>query len=237
MPLDLDIVVKAGTFTLEAKANIRDGVTAVLGASGAGKTLLLRSIAGLTRISSGKINIGSELVESTPEKIRTPCHRRNIGYVSQEYAVFPHMSVRKNLYYGISTWPKFSAETKVSSLLELLDLVGLENRKAHQLSNGQLQRVALGRALAREPDLLLLDEPFSALDTPTRIELIEGFLILQRELGFNCLLVTHSIREAIKLATNLIVLHHGKILQMGTVKSVLDFPSCRTVARLLEQDV
>src|SRR5690606_33862447 len=146
-----------------------------------------------------------------------PIQKRNLGYVFQNYTLFPHMDVRKNIECGLKNWNKESREERVMEMLSLLHIEELEKRYPSQLSGGQKQRVALARALAPRPELLLLDEPFSALDKGIKIELIEKIKSLQNKLKIPLLFITHSLEEAFMLADRVLVMHGGKIQQFGTL--------------------
>ena len=231
--LTVDIQTRAGDFLLDARFDITGGTATVLGASGAGKTLTLRSIAGLARPQSGTVVLGGRTLFDAAAGIRVATRRRRIGYVFQEYALFPHMPARGNLAYGLMGWTKETARRRVAELMAMLGLEGLEDRHPHQLSGGERQRVALGRALAPAPELLLMDEPFSALDTPTKAALIEEFQALQERLGFTTLLVTHDVAEAYALSTHLVLLCGGKVVQAGPREEVFHHPQSPEAARLV----
>ena len=231
--LSVDIRTVVDSFSLEAKFQADGRTTAILGASGAGKTLTLRSIAGLTRPQQGRIMLGERTLFDAATGLHVPPRHRRVGLMFQEYALFPHLSVRSNLSYGLAGMPRAEVAQRVAELVSSLQLEGLEERAPSQLSGGQQQRVALGRALAPSPELLLLDEPFSALDTPTRAVLIEQFQMLSQELEFTTLLVTHDIAEAYALASHLVVLDHGQVIQDGSREEVFHHPVSPTAASLL----
>jgi ABC-type Fe3+/spermidine/putrescine transport system ATPase subunit len=202
---------------------------AILGSSGCGKTTLLRSIAGFQKVSRGAIRLfGRDVANVPPEK-------RGIAMVFQSYALWPHMSVLGNIGYGLRlrgmTRPAIRA--RVGEVLRLLNLSGLEDRKVTALSGGQRQRVALGRALAIEPDLLLLDEPLSNLDAKVRIQLRSEIKGLQNRLGFAAIHVTHDREEAMTMADRIVVMDAGRIVQMGSPEEVYDRPASPFVASFM----
>ncbi|HET6611927.1 MAG TPA: sulfate/molybdate ABC transporter ATP-binding protein [Kofleriaceae bacterium] len=201
-------------------------LTALLGPSGSGKTTLLRCIAGLETVDAGTITIDGEDVTMLPPRAR------RLGMVFQSYALFGHMTVAKNIAYGlkIARVPPAERRARVAELLELVQLSGLGARMPSQLSGGQRQRVALARALAPRPRVLLLDEPFSALDAKVRRELRELTRRLHEELGVTTILVTHDQDEAMELADRLVVMNRGRIEQIGTPDEVYDEPASAFVA-------
>jgi molybdate transport system ATP-binding protein len=231
--LSADFQATAGSFHLQAAFHVPGGTAAILGPSGAGKTLTLRSVAGLARPVSGTIALGGRTLFDAKHSLSVATNHRRLGYVFQEYALFPHLRVWENLVYPLAAWPKQKAKERASQLLGLLRLQGLEERRPTELSAGQKQRVALGRALAASPQLLLLDEPFSALDTPIRASLTEQFRELQAQMGFTALLVTHDVAEAYSLSSHLIVMEQGRVLQQGERASVYHQPANPEAARLL----
>jgi sulfate transport system ATP-binding protein len=201
-------------------------ITALLGPSGSGKSTVLRMIAGLERPDSGRIYVDGE-----EQTVKTPQERR-LGFVFQHYALFRHMTVRDNVAFGLAVQKAPKAE-RISRVDELLDLVGLgffADRYPEQLSGGQRQRVALARALAPHPKVLLLDEPFGALDARVRRELRNWLDELHRELGVTSLLVTHDQEEALELAGEVVVMRQGKVEQMGSPEQIYNTPGTPFVA-------
>jgi iron(III) transport system ATP-binding protein len=192
---------------------------ALLGPSGCGKTTLLRLIAGLERPSSGSISIGNDFVAG---ETWVPPDRRKVGMVFQDWALFPHLSVAKNVAYGIAK--STSKDAEVSSALEMMDLSGLEDRMPATLSGGQQQRVALARALAPRPGVLLLDEPFSNLDTSLRIEVRTEVRELLAELGITSIFVTHDQDEAFIVGDRVAVMRKGKIVQTDSPQGLYHHP-------------
>lgn len=187
-------------------------ITALYGPSGAGKTTLLKIIAGLIDPEDGFIEVNGEVWLDTSKKINLPPQKRNIGFVFQDYALFPNMTVKQNLLYAAG---KNADETLISHLLNLTGLSTFANHKPETLSGGQKQRAALARALVRKPSLLLLDEPLSALDNETRIQLQQELLQLHSEYHFNALLVSHDVAEVYRLASHVLSIDKGEIIKAG----------------------
>jgi iron(III) transport system ATP-binding protein len=193
-------------------------ITAVLGASGSGKTTLLRLIAGFERLDSGSLKIGEHLVD---DGVRAaPAQHRGIGYVPQDGALFPHLTVRGNIAFGLSR----DERSRVADLLDLVGLAALEKRFPHQLSGGQQQRVALARALAVGPKVVLLDEPFSALDASLRVELRRDVARILGETGTSAVLVTHDQDEAMALADQIALLADGTIIAAAEPRRLYQDP-------------
>jgi sulfate transport system ATP-binding protein len=196
-------------------------LTALLGPSGSGKSTLLRVIAGLERPDAGDVYIsGKEATALAPQK-------RGVGFVFQHYAPFTHMTVWENVAFGlkIRRRPKEDVAERVGRLLELVQLTGLGKRYPAQLSGGQRQRMALARALAPEPDVLLLDEPFGALDARVRKELREWLLRLHDEMHVTTIFVTHDQEEALELADSIVVMNHGRVEQAAPPRQLYDDPA------------
>ncbi len=231
--LTVDIRLNAGEFALDTAFTSQAGATALLGASGAGKSLTLRAIAGLHTPADGRIVQGERTLFSSADRIDLPARRRNVGYLFQDYALFPHLTVTENIAFGLRGQAQGDQRKTVARMVDLLRLRGLEDRRPAGLSGGERQRVALGRALAPHPDLLLLDEPFSALDAPTRESLVEEFITLREAIDIPTVLVTHDVGEAYALAEHLVVMGQGSVLQSGPKAEVFHHPSSPEVARLV----
>jgi sulfate transport system ATP-binding protein len=219
-----DINKKFGDFVAleDVSLNIPTGqLTALLGPSGGGKSTLLRIIAGLESADEGTVHI--EGVEAT----HLPPQKRNVGFVFQHYAAFKHMSVAKNVAYGLEIRKRSKAETKrrVAELLELVHLSQFAHRLPAQLSGGQRQRMALARALAVEPTVLLLDEPFGALDAKVRKELRDWLRRLHDEVHVTTVFVTHDQEEALEVADEIVVINNGRIEQIGSPDDLYDAPA------------
>jgi putative spermidine/putrescine transport system ATP-binding protein len=204
--------------TLEIQAG---ELVALLGPSGCGKTTLLRIIAGFIAQTSGQVVVGGKRIDALP------ANRRNIGIVFQNYALFPHMTVAENVGYGLAARGTDAAATKkrTTEMLELVQLGHLADRLTKQLSGGQQQRVALARALAIEPRVLLLDEPFSALDKSLRLDMQIEIKRIQRAAGTTAIIVTHDQEEALGMADRVAVLSHGKLEQFAAPSAVYDTPA------------
>ncbi|GAB4277453.1 MAG: hypothetical protein Fur0025_03400 [Oscillatoriaceae cyanobacterium] len=228
----VNIYQQKGNFALETHFTIGNQTLSILGASGAGKSLLLRCIAGLEQPQTGRIVINNKIIFDSTEKINLPAHRRRIGLVWQNYALFPHYTVWENIAFGLNQLPREERARLVAEKIAQMQLDGLENRYPHQLSGGQQQRVALARALAIEPEVLLLDEPFSALDTHLRYVVEKQVRDILLNYSGVALFVTHNIEEAYRLGDKLLVLHEGKMAAFGDKNDILERPPNVAVARL-----
>ena len=202
---------------------------ALLGPSGGGKTTVLRMIAGLEMPTEGDIFIRGNRVNDL--KVQ----KRNIGFVFQNYALFKTMNVFKNIAFGlkIKKWKKADIEARVTELLDLLELTGLEKRFPHQLSGGQRQRVAIARALASKPDVLLLDEPFGAVDAKIRQELRQWLVHLHHDLNVTTIFVTHDQEEAMEVSDRIVIFSKGNLEQIGSPREVYEQPRNEFVARFI----
>jgi sulfate transport system ATP-binding protein len=209
---------------------VRDGsLTALLGPSGGGKSTLLRVIAGLEQPDAGRVVIAGH------DATRTPPQRRNVGFVFQHYAAFKHMTVRKNVAFGLTIRRKSKDEiaARVDELLRLVHLEGLADRYPAQLSGGQRQRMALARALAVQPRVLLLDEPFGALDATVRKELRAWLRRLHDDVHVTTVFVTHDQEEAMEVAEQIVVLNDGRIEQVGSPRGLYERPANEFVMRFI----
>jgi ABC-type Fe3+/spermidine/putrescine transport system ATPase subunit len=203
----------------------------LLGPSGCGKTTILRSIAGLVQPTSGKIIVAGQRIDNVP------IHKRNIGLVFQNYALFPHKSVHDNIAFGLKYrgMEKSAIARKVKHALETVRLPGVERKLPSELSGGQQQRIALARAIVIEPDVLLLDEPLSALDANLREEMRTELKTIQREIGITSIFVTHDQEEALAMSDLIVVMNKGVVEQQGTPLEVYRRPDTRFVASFLGQ--
>jgi molybdate transport system ATP-binding protein len=208
-------------------------VTVLFGPSGSGKTTVLRCLAGLERPDRGTIRYGPEVWFDAGRQVALPPWRRDLGYLSQDYALFPHLTVEQNIAYGLGQSAASERGQRVRELLVLLGLEGLERRLPHQLSGGQQQRLALARAVARRPRLLLLDEPLSALDTPTREHLRRELRRWLSPLGVPVVIVTHDRTETLALGDSVVVMDQGRVCQQGLVEDVFSRPASLEVARIV----
>lgn len=205
--------------------------TAVFGPSGSGKTTILRCLAGLARPQRGSILFSDEVWFDSARGIHLRPQQRGVGFLFQDFALFPHLTVDRNIAFGVTRLPAGERRKRVATLLELLGLTGLERRYPRQLSAGQQQRAALARAIAPRPRLLLLDEPLSALDTPTRQALRGELRRVLVEIDTPAVIVTHDPIEAVSLADHAIVLVDGAVRQAGPIDQVFSRPIDPTVAR------
>ena len=206
---------------------LRQGeLVSVVGGSGCGKTTTLRMIAGFERPDAGEIAFDGRIVNDVPPR------KRGVGIVFQSYALFPTMTVAENIAFGlrVARWREVQIRERVAEMLELTRLGGLEDRYANQLSGGQQQRVALARALARRPEILLLDEPLSALDAKIRLRLRGELRKIQQDLGITTLYVTHDQEEALSIADRIAVMANGRIEQVGRPEEIYGAPRTRFVA-------
>ncbi len=228
-----DVVRRYGDFLALDRVSIAAGdaeFLALLGPSGSGKTTLLRIIAGLDYPDRGTVLFDGE--DATRRRIQ----QRRVGFVFQHYALFRHMTVAKNVSFGLEVQPRKRRPPRevigrrVQELLGLVQLSELAARYPHELSGGQRQRVALARALAIEPRILLLDEPFGALDAKVRKELRGWLKRLQKELGITALFVTHDQEEALEIADRVVVMNHARVEQIGTPRQVCEEPATPFVA-------
>ena len=202
-----------GPALLDVRLTVPTGeLLAVRGPSGAGKTTLLRLLAGLDRPTSGYLRVAGETWSDHARGLWLPPQRRGVGFVFQDYALFPNMTVRENLEFAL---PNRQNVSLVAELLNLVELSALAGRRPAALSGGQQQRVALARALARQPRLLLLDEPLAALDAPTRLRLQDVLAAAHRRFGLTTLLVSHDAAEIARLATQVVELEQGKVVRQG----------------------
>jgi molybdate transport system ATP-binding protein len=229
--LSFEVVV--GDFELAPTLEVPSGITVLFGPSGSGKTLTLEAIAGLLRPDSGHIVIGEKPFFDSSTGLNVPPYERRIGYLVQEYALFPHLTVGGNVAYGVHDLPRDVRETRTRQLLETLGIGDLVDRRPVDISGGQAQRTALARALAREPDVLLLDEPFAALDGGTAGTLRHELRRLARELNLTVLLVTHDLNEAYQVGDRIAVMDSGRVLQVDERDEVARRPQNARVAGLL----
>jgi len=230
--LELQVEKKLREFTLDVSFSAAEEPLAILGPSGAGKTMLLRCIAGLERPDRGRIVLNGRGLYDSGRRADVPPSGRRIGLLFQQYALFPHRTVAENIAFGLAGHPAGGREARVAELVKRAHLEGLEARHPGELSGGEQQRTALARALAIEPEALLLDEPLSALDTHLRsqveILLQETFAKYRRP----AILVTHNMEEAYRLCSRLVVLSRGHVAAAGEKEAIFRHPPTLEVARL-----
>ena len=219
-------------FDLQLECNLGLGITIVFGASGAGKTTLLDCIAGLTTPDSGRVAVAGRTLFDSDRGINLRVRDRRIGYVFQDLALFPHLSVEENVAYGLSGLDHRERSHRVRNALDSLGILSLMQRRPAQLSGGERQRVALARALVTEPSILLLDEPLAALDLPVRMKIAEDLRRSIQDLPIPVLYVTHSRDEVFVLGERMVVIEGGKLIAQGTPHEVLSAPRGETVAQL-----
>lgn len=229
--LELAIEKRLEGFHLKVAFSVGNEMVALFGPSGSGKSLTLQCIAGLVTPDAGRVTINGRTVFDSTRKLNLSPQERHIGYVFQNYALLPHMTVEQNIAYGLHRLPKEERSQKVREIITRMRLEGLERRRPAQLSGGQQQRVALARALVTGPEALLLDEPFSALDSAIRSRLQAELLQLLRGLSITAILVTHNLAEAYTLSEKMVVYDGGRVIQVGHRDQVLHRPQTRAVAR------
>lgn len=220
-------------FALDVEFQAAGGVTVLFGPSGAGKTLTLDSIAGFATPDSGRILLDDEILFDAAARVNVPPRRRHCGYVFQNYALFPHMTLRDNLTFAAERWRRLERHRRVKEMLEQFHLAEAAGRRPHEVSGGEQQRCSIARALIGGPKLLLLDEPARGLDTPLRADLYALLRQVRAEFDIPILLVTHDLEECFELGDLMLVLRAGRIVQAGTPRQILEQPAGVEVARLL----
>lgn len=235
MSLDLDIEHRRGTFHLAARFAAQPGITALFGRSGSGKSTLVDIVAGLIRPERGKVVVDGQTLVDTGRGVFVPRHRRRVGYVFQDSRLFPHLSVRQNLTYGRWFTPTGGGvASSFESVVELLGIGHLLDRRPDSLSGGEKQRVAIGRALLARPRLLLMDEPLASLDEARRAEILPYIERLRDEVGVPILYVSHSVAEVARLATTVVILGDGKVTAVGPVLDILPLADANDGGAVLE---
>ena len=235
--LDLELRKRIGAMEVDATFRVGAGETLVIaGESGAGKTTLLRLIAGLDHPDRGCIVLYGTPWFDSDRRVRWPAHRRDVGFVPQDYALFPHLTVEDNVAFGLHAIgrKRDAIRAATAALLERFGIAEFARRRPHQLSGGQQQRVALARALALEPRVLLLDEPLAALDLQTRRQVRAGLRDLLHGTGCITLFVTHNPSEAFYFGDRIAVLRDGKVLRIGTPSELREHPGSDQVAAILD---
>ncbi|MEB1808579.1 MAG: sulfate/molybdate ABC transporter ATP-binding protein [Bacillaceae bacterium] len=233
--LEVTIQKRLDTFILDVSFQAQKGITAILGPSGCGKSLTLQCLAGLHTPDNGKIVLHDRTLYDASTKTMIKTRHRNIGYVFQNYALFPHLTVKQNIAFGLKkSHNKREIEEKAAAMIAKIHLEGYEQYYPRQLSGGQQQRVALGRTLITNPDLLLLDEPFSALDHHVKHMLEQELLtIIQENFSGVVLLVTHNMEEAYRLADRILLLKQGKVIQFGEKQELFQRPRSVAAAQII----
>lgn len=233
MSLFVDIKKRLGDFTLDVQFETDGGVLGILGASGCGKSMTLKCIAGIEKPDSGRIVLDGVTLFDAQKGIDLPVQQRRVGYLFQSYALFPNMTVGQNILCGLrGEKDKAKREERLKGLLALLQLEDVRDHRPHQLSGGQAQRTALARILASRPKLLMLDEPFSALDSHLRIQLQWQMRSLLKSYGHDVLLVTHSRDEAYHLSSSIAVMDEGRMMGVKRTKEMFADPGSVCAARI-----
>jgi molybdate transport system ATP-binding protein len=225
----------SAAFALDLEFEAASGVTVLFGPSGSGKTLTLDLAAGFLQADEGRILLDDQILYDGTSGVHLAPQDRNCGYVFQDYALFPHMTVRENLAFAAERRPRLDRHRHVNDMLEQFHLTEVAGRLPHQVSGGQRQQCSIARALIGGPKLLLLDEPAQGLDAALRAELYATLRKVNEEFSIPVLLVTHDLEECFELGDRLLVLRDGKIVQSGTPAAVLDQPANIDVARMLGQ--
>lgn len=231
--LDVRLKKDLEGFSIDVSLRLDDELLVLFGPSGAGKTQILKMISGLIKPDEGSVSVGPHRLFDSKSSVDIPIRNRKIGYLFQDYALFPHMTVFGNIAYAIDGPLKGPGKEKVRELVSVMRLTGLEDRYPHELSGGQKQRTALARTLASDPKLLLLDEPFSALDYQVREKLRTDLVNIHRMFPVTTILVTHDLEEAFMLGKRIAVINNGRIEQEGTREEVFYRPRTKNVARFM----
>lgn len=232
MGLYIDIKKKLPGFSFQVKLACDQGIIGILGASGSGKSMLLNCIAGLINPDEGKIILNKKTFYDSTQKINLAPRDRKAGFLFQNYALFPHLTIAENIAFGLDALSKPDKNNKVVELMERFHLAGMEKRYPAQISGGQQQRVALARALAVEPEILLLDEPFSALDNHLKVHMMKEMLASLQEFQGNTLFVTHNIEEAYRLCDHIAVLNAGRVETLGLKEEIFQNPASLETAKI-----
>ena len=232
MALEVDITKKLDGFFMHMQFRAEQEIFAILGASGCGKSMTLKCIAGIEKPDEGRIVLDGKVLFDSEKKINLPPQKRKVGYMFQDYALFPHMNVSDNVGYGlkIRKVPKAEIAERVEQALRLVQLEGYGKRMPDQLSGGQKQRIAIARAVINEPKVLLLDEPLGALDLKLRRQMQLELKRLQKQLGITFIYITHDQEEAINMSDRIGVMHEGILEQLGTPNEVYYQPQTSYVA-------
>lgn len=216
LPIALDFVLRQGAFTLEVREHVDARVVALFGPSGSGKTSVLEAIAGLRTPDRGVIRIGTRTLYNSEDRVDVPAHERNVGYVPQDLAIFPHMNVRRNIQYGARLKQDNGPATALDQILSLLELHPLLDRQVRDLSGGERQRVAMARALSTSPLLLVLDEPLTGLDHGLRAKVLPYLERIRDELSTPIVYVSHDPSEIRTLADWVVELDAGRVIRSGS---------------------
>jgi molybdate transport system ATP-binding protein len=236
MGLQVRLQKKVNGFALDIEWQIGNELAVLFGFSGAGKSMTLQLIAGLMKADKGQVSLDDIVYFDSSAGTDLPPQKRPFGYVFQDLAIFPHMTVLQNILYGAANLPKNEKLERARGMIGAFKLTGLEDRYPHEVSGGQKQRVAFARALIRRPKMLLLDEPFSALDRPLRLEMRRFLREVRDSFNIPVLLVTHDFDEAGAISDKIIVYEHGRIAQIDSPERVMRSPATVYVSQLVEFD-
>jgi molybdate transport system ATP-binding protein len=220
-------------FAIDVHVKAAGGITVLFGPSGAGKTSILRAIAGILTPDEGRITLDEDTYFDSASGVSLPMQRRKVGYVFQNHTLFPHLTAEQNVLYGLRAESRHAARERAQELFSLLGISKTADRYPHRLSGGEQQRVALARALATDPLIMLLDEPLSAVDMATRSRLLEEISAIQRRSGIPFLYVTHNHSEAMRLGDTMVVLDEGKVVQEGIPLEIFNSPQTASVAKIV----
>jgi molybdate transport system permease protein len=232
MELIVDIYKELKDFKLNINLNIGKETLGFLGASGSGKSMTLRCIAGLVKPDKGRIVLNGRVLFDSEKRINLPVQERNVGLLFQNYALFANLTVKENISFGLRNLPKREQEFKVKKKMEMMGLMALQDRYPRQISGGEQQRTALARTLVTEPDCLLLDEPFSALDNHIRSQLEKELLDTLADFKGAVVFVTHNLKECYRVSNKIMIIDRGKIVSYGTRDQVFIDPQTVKAARL-----
>jgi molybdate transport system ATP-binding protein len=234
MTLSITLSHRFGDFTLEAAFDAPPGVTALFGRSGSGKSTVVNAVAGLLRPDAGRIVLGERVLFDSAARVNLPPHRRRMGYVFQDARLFPHLTVRQNLTYGRWFARTGTDSSELARITDLLGIGALLDRRPGALSGGEKQRVAIGRAILSNPQMLLMDEPLAALDEARKAEILPYLERLRDELRLPILYVSHSVAEVARLATSIVLLEAGRVMAAGPAATVMADPAMAPVMGLRE---
>lgn len=209
--IEVQAQLKRPNFELDASLRLNDRVTAVFGPSGSGKSTLLGVIAGIIKPDSGRVVVNGECLFDSQKRINKPVHERRIGLVFQDGRLFPHLSVEQNLGYALNFTPKYQQQFNSGHIVQLLEIGPLLQQRPHQLSGGEKQRVALGRALLSSPTLLMLDEPLASLDDRLKNQILPFLKLIADEINIPMIYISHSKKEIMQITGNLIHILNGKV--------------------------
>jgi len=223
-------------FSLDVEWEMDNEIAVLFGFSGSGKTMTFQMIAGLTMPEEGLIRFDNRIFYDSAAGVCVPPQKRGLGYVFQDLALFPHMTVAQNILYGSDGRGKMEGRRYAQEMMDIFQISGLGERYPHEISGGQKQRVALTRALAGRPSALLLDEPFSAHDYPIRLEMRKLLAGIRKEFSIPVVLITHDLDEACSMADRMIVYSEGKVVQSGTPREILSSPATPEVRRLIGRE-